>query len=753
MIRGRAMGAAPIEHIRLQVGDWVTSTASFGQPERASVAVMPDGTLGRQRAFQFNLPRPGDGRTEKCGFQIVARTLDGFEYAETFEITIDHSAANIVSVTAGPTRPFPGGGRPFTVLYIERGTIDADGVLVLLGWAVALAPTLAVNVFADEDRIAKATIGGERDDVAGVFPAYPNARLSGFSLTCQLDPANRDAGRVRAQMVCPNGFGHEESIPVERLRRRGSHHIAGQDAPQEDASPAFALFNQAPVYQLSADFRIADDPLFGLVLPGAAPGGTSSPGPARHDMAPAGLAPPPGPGPSTEIRMHCDAAELSGNGILSVNGWAVSGAGIVQVRVLLNGEPVGLASFGHERPDVGEIFPAIPMSHLSGFRFERRIGDGFAGEHEVCVIVRNMRDAEDERQIKVVATEVTERDPDGVADVRQTADGPELTPDQSAEFRFELDSPPVANGVAVALVTGRLTIDGWLLSRSGIASFEIFLDDQRLGDAHYGLARQDVGAAFPEWPNSLRSGFAFHCPPRSLRDGEHRVEVRIRANNNVALTRGFRITVKKAEELKDSVGIRRRVARVEADMMTGFLADMAYRPSFRFILRLDEPIAPERVRATLRALRLQAYPDWTVRILAAGDSVAGAVKLLVDDFAPDLADRFSVITPRDAAAWSAPLAQPDMTGSGDGRVLYALLLAGDEPGADALLELAFAAGRHPDRDLLYGDEMRISPVSEENEAFFKPDFSPTCCCRRTTSAGRGWRRTCFWRAPAHRPRA
>ena len=139
--------------------------------------------------------------------------------------------------------------------------------------------------------------------------------------------------------------------------------------------------------------------------------------------------------------MHCDAAELSGNGILSVNGWAVSGAGIVQVRVLLNGEPVGLASFGHERPDVGEIFPAIPMSHLSGFRFERRIGDGFAGEHEVCVIVRNMRDAEDERQIKVVATEVTERDPDGVADVRQTPTVPNSHPNSRPSFASSWTAP------------------------------------------------------------------------------------------------------------------------------------------------------------------------------------------------------------------------------------------------------------------------------------------------------------------------
>ena len=108
MIRGRAVSMAPIEEIRLQVGDWVTSSASFGQPERAATAVMPDGTLVRQRGFRFNLPRPGDGRAERCAFQIIARTEDGFEYAEDFEIDVDPAAGDPVSIVSGPARPIAG---------------------------------------------------------------------------------------------------------------------------------------------------------------------------------------------------------------------------------------------------------------------------------------------------------------------------------------------------------------------------------------------------------------------------------------------------------------------------------------------------------------------------------------------------------------------------------------------------------------------------------------------------------------------
>jgi ADP-heptose:LPS heptosyltransferase/GT2 family glycosyltransferase len=746
MIRGRALSAAPIEEIRLQVDDWVSSTASYGQPERAAAAVMPDGTPARQRGFHFNLPRPGDGRTEKCAFQIIARTEDGFEYAEDFEIEVDPTLGDPVSVIDGPTRAIPGGNRPYTVMYIERGSIDADGTLSVQGWAVSLGPTLAVQVFADEERISKAKTGGEREDVGAVFPAYPNARLSGFSLTLQLDEVDRDAEHIRVQIVCPNGFGHEENIPVERLQRRGVPRPPRTSTTNAVPGPAFApaqpqtysAFNQQPSYQLSADFRIADDPMFGLVLPGTTPGSLvlSSPGQQGVDPS-ASLAPASPPEVSAEIRMHCDAAILTSDGILSLDGWAVCGVGIVQVRVLLNDASVGLASVGHERLDVGDSFPEIPMARFAGFRFEERIGDQFEGEHEVRVVVRNMRDTEVERQISVVAAQVAIQDLRNVREpLQEPLDGPELSAEQTAEFRFEMDSPVVSNGVAVALVTGRLTIDGWLLTKTGIASFEVFLDDQRLGDAHYGLARQDVGAAFPEWPNSLRSGFAFHCPPRSLRDGDHTVELRVRANNGVALNRAFSISVQKAEDQKDSVGIRRRVPRVESDMMRAFLADMEYRPSFQFILRQDQSIEIGRLQTTLDALRLQAYADWTVLVLAGDDDAATTVRNLIDQSIPDFASRFTVTSPSDADVWSAPLASLGLPA--DGRpVLHALLLPGDEPGADALLELAVASGRHPDRDLLYGDEVRLSPVSKEQEPFFKPDFSPDLLLS-TNYIGRPW---------------
>jgi lipopolysaccharide heptosyltransferase II len=732
MIRGRAMSTAPIEEVRLQVGEWVTSVGSYGQPERAVPGVMPDGTPARQRAFQFNLPRPGDGRAERCAFQIVARTEDDFEYAADFVVELDSTAAAPVSVISGPTRSAGsfGGARAFTIMYIERATIDGDGILAVQGWAVSLGPILALQIFAGDERIAKAKMGGDREDVGAAYPGYPNARLSGFGLTIQLDEASRKAETVRAQVICPNGFGHEESIPVERLQRRSA--TPPLLAAPDPGPRSFSLFSQNPVYQVTADFRMEHDPLAGLILPPRAtsPVILSSPPPrsAPVNADPAPDVPPPAL--PAEIVMYCDAAELTGDGVLSLDGWAVCVAGIAQVRVLLDDEDVGLATFGHQREDVGRIHPDIPMAHLAGFRFERSVGARFEGRYEVRVVVCGAQGGEIQKQIAVVATEVA---PPPVIIAIAPPTEAESTPEQAAEFRFELDSPALSNGAMIEMVTGRLTIEGWLLTRSGIASLEVLLDDQRLGDAHYGLARQDVGAAFPEWPNALRSGFAFHCPPRSLRDGEHTLRLAIRANSGLEMHRSFQVTVKKSDDQDDAVSIRRRVPRVEADMMATFLAGMDYRPVFQFILRQGPAIDIASVTRTLDALRMQAYTDWTVVVLVENDDVATAMNVIIDESMPHLVDRFSILCPAQAAAWATPLSKAT-----DGRtVLHALLLPGDEPGADALLELAVAGGRNPGEDLLYGDEVRISPVSKEREPFFKPDFSPDLLLS-TNYIGRLW---------------
>jgi ADP-heptose:LPS heptosyltransferase/GT2 family glycosyltransferase len=696
-IRGRAISATPIEQIRLQAGDWVTSASAYGLPDRAPVCDMPDGTQGQQRAFRFNLPRPGGGESARFAFQIIARTEDGFEHAEDFEVQVDPSSAVAASVVSGPTGAAASFAPPYALLFIERGTIDAQGTLTVQGWAVSFNPIQAIRVQVDDAFVSEAITGLERQDVGAIFAAYPNALLSGFGLTMPLDEALRDVATVRVRMVCLNGFGHEESIPLQR----------GSATTVFPTPERFALVDRPPSYLLVEHDQTEPHARLGLELSPE----TAAAFRAQQQRLVA------------RIEMFCDAAVLTGDGMLSLDGWAICATGIAQVRVQLDGRDVGLATYGHERLDVAGFHPDIRMAHLSGFRFDQRVGDRFEGEHDVRVVVSGAQGGEAEQQVLAVATPL-------VLPEKHDASIPKVTPEQAEEFRFELDAPILSNGEMLEPVTGRMTVEGWLLTRSGVAEFRVYLDDQLLGDAHCGLARQDVGAAFPDWPNAIRSGFAFYCPPRSLRDGKHTVRLAIRANNGVEMDRSFELAVRKSDDNEDALGIRRRVPRVETDMMLALLAGMDPRPAFRFIVRQGGAVDTDAWETTLDALRRQAYGNWTAVVLVEDDDAAAAVRGIIADRIPRLADRFSVASPS-AGTWDMPLVQDGPS------TLHALLSPGDEPGADALLELAVAYCRHPDSDLLYGDEVRISPVSNQKEPFFKPDFSPDLLTS-TNYIGRLW---------------
>ncbi len=130
-------------------------------------------------------------------------------------------------------------------------------MLTVQGWAVSFGAIQAMRVLVDGDFVSEAATGLERQDVAGVFPAYPNALLSGFGLTIPLNEALREAGAVRVRMVCLNGFGHEESVPLQR----------GAPVKMFPTPEPFALIDKPLSYQLVSSDKTADDAGAGLVLP------------------------------------------------------------------------------------------------------------------------------------------------------------------------------------------------------------------------------------------------------------------------------------------------------------------------------------------------------------------------------------------------------------------------------------------------------------------------------------------------------
>jgi O-antigen biosynthesis protein len=150
-------------------------------------------------------------------------------------------------------------------------------------------------------------------------------------------------------------------------------------------------------------------------------------------------------------------------------------------------------------------------------------------------------------------------------------------------------------------------------------------------------------------------------------------------------------------------------------------ADWTLTPCFRLLLRATDSVG---VAATVASLQAQAYPKWTLHVIA-GDVAA-----------PDFANC------RKAAARDERVAiigaRPDWTeiagrNSADDRI--GVLEAGDLLPDYALAVAAERLAGSPDLAVIYSDEDTVDPDGAHRDPIFKPDWSP-CLQARAPYVGR-----------------
>jgi ADP-heptose:LPS heptosyltransferase/GT2 family glycosyltransferase len=598
LLHGRAVSSTPVEEVALKLDDAVIGRVEYGAMDSAVQGVLPEDGNRTQYVFYLNVQMPRAEAQRKCACILAVRTSDGQIHEEAFDLAVEPSSAAPVTVLTGKTHPTAAYAhiRPPIVLYVERAALDDRGHVQVVGWAISRTAMIAIQAFVGEQKLAPAQLGQRRDDVGSTFPAYANARLAGFTLNSDIVAgSDQDISTVRVQAISRDGFTHEVVVPLE--------HVPNLATPEPAQEPT-ATGAPAAAYPAAAGFQIGTD-LAALV---GEPVIVAPPAPVVEQRPP--------PDPRREIRYFCDNMDLQPEGRLSAVGWAVCAVGISAVTVYLDGEAIGDAELGLLREDVGHEHRHIPMARYAGFRFVRHLPEVPAGEHEIRVVMRNGLDDE-QQEVRTVQIERAEPPP---------------PPESSlpSQFRLEIDTPAIVSSVAVEPITGRLTIEGWALARSGVSGIEVMLDDLRLGDAHYGLARQDVGIAFPDWVDSLRSGFAFHCPPRALRDGEHVIQLNVRGRAGELLEYRFNITIRKSEEFDEGMSIRRRMTQVERDVAQDVLASLDYRPGFRLMLPLASLPDRDQLLATLASLRRQAYRDWRLDVLPSDATIGDAIRALIE---------------------------------------------------------------------------------------------------------------------------
>lgn len=396
--------------------------------------------------------------------------------------------------------------------------------------------------------------------------------------------------------------------------------------------------------------------------------------------------PPRAADPRRMLRLFCDEAVLRSDAVVLVSGWAISPIGVRDVRVFLGDLPLGEVEFGLPRDDVGDEFPAIPMARFSGFRARFSLDPEVPKPDEVRLVAHNTLD--DETQV-VRTLEL------------RAAPEPSATPPVPEVFRIEVDSPAIMDGQAIEIIGKRLTIDGWVLVDGGVDSIDIILDEQPVGRAHYGIVRQDVARAFPHREDAVRSGYAFHFPPRLLRPGQHVAELRVLARNGQVQSRSIGFEVREADDPGSQVNVRTRTTRAEVVDYAATLQRHEAAAQFGLVLRFLDGDDPEKLRITLSSLSGQLYQNWRLMIVGNG--------ALPDDLGTALASR---TMPANQGIWPSDI---DFVG---------FLAPGDRLGTDALAEFALEAALTRHADFLYADELRSPWQGGLPEPFYKPAFSP-----------------------------
>ena len=659
------------------------------------------------------------------------------------------------------------GTKPPILVAIEAlgivGMPEGTSRLSVSGWALAAAPIDEITVSVDGEVVGVAAYGLPRPDVARLYPDRAAAARCGFILAFEL--ASRASAAVQPLLTVRTADGEigERALPVEippqamkgmveagkppmrlvigeaAVDRSGILRIDGWVVCVIQIESVEVLIDGAPIGKaelgrVRADIEklhpgypnsrfsgfalVADVSGHGpgsktIAIRATARGGMTLVATAAVDIPV--LSASPALVRDQGFQYHCDVLTLTPTGRIALRGWAVCPAPAEAIVVLLDGTELGRAELGLERPDLGNLFPALAHARRPGFAFDADTGKSLAGEHLVTLRICREDGQIHEAQIPVTAG--------GAAKSRI------VQPAADPDLQLHIDSPHLIGGAAEAPVRGNLEISGWALAKAGVAAIEIAIDGTPLAVADYGLRRLDIQAAFPNWADALASGYQALLLHRILPKGAHRVAVTLRDKAGGTTSAEFAVEV---EELADAPGpwaLRRKMGQAEIDLHRRMLERSGRQPTFAIMLPVGgDEVSLGSAALTIDSLCRQAHPNWRLFVVpqgTGGKSAAIRDRLLAGKGLRERAEVLGNLTPGALA------------GIASSEVFFTVLSAGDELGVDAFLEMAIAAAMHPEADFLYSDERCRNPASGAVEAFFKPQWSPDLMAS-TNYVGRLW---------------
>jgi FlaG/FlaF family flagellin (archaellin) len=509
-VSGWALDIKGITKIEVLIDGVVQGQAIYGDP-RPDVASAFPGYKNSNAGFHYSL----DTRKLTNG----SHTLAVRETSNDAAVTI--LSTKIINVTNLPA---------FGTLDSPTQDQKVTGTINVSGWALDGAGVTKLDVLVDGVVKGQAVYNDVRPDVANAFPAYNNQN-SGFhysldttslsygthSITIRDTSLNGSQTNIASKTInIPGPIGNIDN-PGQGQSVNSVVTVSGwaldikgitklevvidgvvQDQaiygnPRQDVASVFPVYkNSNAGFQYSLDTRKLTNGSHTLAIRETS-----------NDAAVTTL--------STKTinvanlpafgTLDSPTQDQKVTGTINVSGWALDGAGVTKLDVLVDGVVKGQAVYNDARPDVANAFPAYNNQN-SGFHYSLDTTSLSYGTHSITIRDTSLNGS----QTNIASKTINIPSPIG-----------------------NIDNP--GQGQSVNSV---VTVSGWALDIKGITKLEVVIDGVVQGQAIYGDPRQDVASVFPVYKNS-NAGFHYSLDTRKLTNGSHTLAVR-ETSNDAAVT-------------------------------------------------------------------------------------------------------------------------------------------------------------------------------------------------------------------------
>ncbi|OPJ61639.1 N-acetylmuramoyl-L-alanine amidase [Clostridium oryzae] len=209
---------------------------------------------------------------------------------------------------------------------------------------------------------------------------------------------------------------------------------------------------------------------------------------------------------SLPMRMYLDSVKSNmkvHGSTLTVKGWALSSNGISKVKIYMDGNYKGKATYGKIRNDVKKVYTKYKNADKSGYTYTLPLSSYKSGKHKIVV---QAVDKKNKTYSIVRYFTVIKSIPIG-----------------------GIEKPKSNSKVS----DSKFTVSGWAISKFGIKNIKVYLDDKYKKSASTSITRKDIAKKYSSYSlkYAAKSGYSCSIDTYTTAPGKHTLKIIITGND------------------------------------------------------------------------------------------------------------------------------------------------------------------------------------------------------------------------------